>query len=139
MLIKVFLALIGLASGIAVSAGIFAFIMSLGVIERMADVTHTAKYIRLYETIVFLGAVSGNIFYIYRLNIHMGVIACAVFALLSGTFTGMVAIAIAEILNSIPIMMRRINIHKGLGFIVLSIALGKMVGAFLQFLHGWAT
>lgn len=137
MLMNILLAIIGLSCGFAVSAGIFAFIMSLGIIERMADVTHTARHIKLYETIVFFGASAGNIFSIFQINIPVGQIGAGIIGLLGGVFTGIMAITLVEILKSIPIMFRRANIHKGLGIVVLCIALGKMLGSLLQFIKGW--
>lgn len=137
MLDNIILAIIGLASGFAVASGIFAFIMSLGIIERMADVTRTVRHIKLYETIVLAGAVSGNILSVYHFNINIGVPGMIIIGLFSGVFTGMVAIALIEILESIPIMFRRSNIHKGLSFVILCIAFGKLFGSLIQFAKGW--
>lgn len=133
----IFQAVIGLSSGFAVSSGIFAFIMSLGIIERMADVTKTVPRIKIYETIVFLGAVFGNLLTVYKINIPFGEVFSSAFGLFSGIFTGMVAIALIEILESIPIMFRRSGIKKGLGIVILSIAVGKLFGSFIQFFKGW--
>lgn len=130
-------AIIGLASGVAVSSGIFAFIMSLGIIERMADFTKTIPRIKLYETVVFIGASLGNIWTVYKPDLPIGEVFASVFGLLSGVFTGMVAIALIEILESIPIMFRRSRIKKGLGIVILSIAVGKLFGSFIQFFKGW--
>lgn len=137
MLVNLLLALIGLASGYAVSAGIFAFIMSLGIIERMADVSRTTKHIKLYETIVLLGAVSGNLLTVYEFNVPLGKLGAGFLGLFSGIFTGLIAIALVEILKSIPIMFRRAKIQKGLGVVVLCIALGKLCGSLLQYVQGW--
>jgi len=139
MLTIVFLALVGLASGIGVAAGIFAFIISLGVIERMAAVTKTFKHIKKYETIVFLGATFGNTISIYNISFGLGDIVAGLFALFSGVFTGILAIALVETLKSIPIMMRRVKLRKGLGLIIINIALGKLVGSLFQLWNGWGT
>ena len=137
MLMNILLAIIGLSCGFAVSAGIFAFIMSLGIIERLAAFSRTVPYIKFYETVVLAGATAGNIFSIYNLNIRIGEAAAGILGLLGGVFTGIMAITLVEMLKSIPIMLRRANIHKGLGTIVLAIALGKLFGSLLQFFKGW--
>lgn len=129
--------IIGLASGLAVSSGIFAFIMSLGIIERMADFTKTIPRIKLYETFVFFGASLGNIWTVYKPDFPIGEVFASLFGLFSGVFTGMVAIALVEILESIPIMFRRGRIKKGLGIVIFSIAVGKLFGSFIQFFKGW--
>lgn len=136
---NILMAIIGLACGFAVASGIFAFILSLGIVERMADVTHTAKHLKTYETIIFFGASLGNILSVYNFNINIGKTGVATFGLFSGVFVGIMAIALVEILKSIPIMFRRANIRKGLGVVVLSIALGKAFGSLLQFWMGWTS
>ena len=45
------------------------------------------------------------------------------------------ALAIAEMLDSIPILTRRIGFRHGLGLMVISIAMGKAVGSLLYFWH----
>ena len=41
------LAVLGLSAGLAVAAGLFSFIIGLGVISDFADRTHTGDHIRL--------------------------------------------------------------------------------------------
>ena len=49
------LAVLGLSAGLAVAAGLFSFIIGLGVISDFADRTHTGDHILLYEDSVALG------------------------------------------------------------------------------------
>ena len=98
---EIFLGFIGLASGTAVSAGVFSFIITVGVVPRIIGKSRTATDIVLYENTVILGGVFGCL-----------------------------AIALAEILNTFPIMFRRFGIKEGLSWIMLFMALGKMAGAF---------
>ena len=50
----------------------------------------------------------------------------------SGMFVGCLAMALAEILNVVPIFANRIQLKKGMVYVIQSIALGKAVGAFMQ-------
>ncbi|RDY31416.1 stage V sporulation protein AB [Lachnotalea glycerini] len=134
---QLMLILYGLGSGIAVSAGTFAAIAGIGVIPRFADRTHTAKYLLWYENSAILGGIIGNIIYIYHIRFPGKVITLAVFGCCSGIFVGCMVMALAEILNVIPIFTRRVKLAKGLSFIIISIALGKITGSWLQFLYGW--
>ena len=59
----------------------------------------------------------------------------ALTGLFAGIFVGCLALAIAEMLDSIPILTRRIGFRHGLGLMVLSIAMGKAVGSLLYFWH----
>ena len=57
------------------------------------------------------------------------------YGLFAGIFVGCLALAIAEMLDSIPILTRRIGFRHGLGLMVISIAMGKAVGSLLYFWH----
>ncbi len=59
----------------------------------------------------------------------------ALTGLFAGIFVGCLALAIAEMLDSIPILTRRIGFRHGLGLMVISIAMGKAVGSLLYFWH----
>lgn len=56
------------------------------------------------------------------------------FGLFSGMFIGCLALAIAEMLDSIPIFARRISFRHGIGLAVLSMAAGKLMGSLLYFI-----
>ena len=55
------------------------------------------------------------------------------FGLFAGMFVGCLALAIAEMLDSIPIFARRIGFRHGIGLAVFSVAIGKLVGSFWYF------
>ncbi len=127
---EIFLGFIGLASGTAVSAGVFSFIITVGVVPRIIGKSRTATDIVLYENAVILGGVFGNIFALFHIQLHLGIWLVMLFGLSAGVFVGCLAIALAEILNTFPIMFRRFGIKEGLSWIMLFMALGKMAGAF---------
>ena len=62
-----------------------------------------------------------------------GVLAQAIFGLFSGMFIGCLALAIAEMLDSIPIFARRISFRHGLGWAILGMAAGKVCGSLYYF------
>lgn len=127
---EIFLGFIGLASGTAVSAGVFSFIITVGVVPRIIGKSRTATDIVLYENAVILGGVFGNIFALFHIQLNLGIWLVILFGLSAGIFVGCLAIALAEILNTFPIMFRRFGIKEGLSWIMLFMALGKMAGAF---------
>ena len=102
----------GLASGFAVAAGLFSFIIGLGVVSDFADRTHTGKHVMLYENCIMAGGILGNIFWVYGLAMPGGKWIVPVFGLFSGIFVGCWSMALAEILNIFPIFIRRIKILK---------------------------
>lgn len=91
----------------------------------------------LYETVILFGAVFGNLISIFEFSLPLGLFAEIIFGSFAGIFVGCLAIALAEILHVIPVLLRRMSIAKGLGLIVTAIALGKTAGSLLQFFMGW--
>lgn len=137
MLIRhIFMGLIGLASGFAVSAGTFAFLIVIGVIPRMIGKCNRAAEVLHFETAVILGGIFGNIISVF-LNIRLpfGPLFLCLYGLSAGIFVGCIAVALAEILNTFPIAFRRMGLKTGLGWVMICMALGKCAGSFYFFLN----
>lgn len=67
MLLKqLFLGFIGLCAGGIIAAGVFAFLAIIGVFPRLIGKTKTRGHIMLYETLIILGGVVGNVLDIYE-------------------------------------------------------------------------
>lgn len=134
----ILLAIVGIAGGGLVSAGVFALITSTGVMTRFADKTHTASKVQTYESAVALGAVLFNIFWIFQIDLgeinKIGNPLLGFVGICQGIFVGCLAVSLAEALNATAIFARRTKLKTGLSFIVLSAALGKGVGALIQLL-----
>lgn len=131
------LAFLGLASGLAISAGLFAFLIGLGVVSDFADRTHTGKYVTLYEDFIVVGGIVGNMFWVYQVDFLRGSWLLLGFGLLSGIFVGCWSMALADILNIFPIFIRRAKITTGLSWLVVGMALGKSLGSLLYFYMRW--
>ncbi len=148
---QILLAVAGASYGMLAAAGVFTVLVAVGLIPRFAGKTHTAKKVILYEEMVILGTVIGSFFSIFErygqiaaffqtrypeyMNIWFGLgrLCQAVIGLFSGMFIGCLALAIAEMLDSIPIFTRRISFRHGLGAAILSMAAGKLCGSLLYF------
>lgn len=142
---EILLGFIGLCSGAAVSAGVFALITALSLIPRMAVKTHTGKYVHAYERSVFLGAMTGIT--IYFLHIHevpvlfldgipllLILLFCGFFI---GMFVGTLSISLAENLNVTAVLGRRIRLHQYFAWMILAFAIGKILGSLLFFYKRW--
>lgn len=135
-LADVVLAVIGIASGALVAAGMFAFVTMIGVVSRMAARTKSIARAMLYEDMVIIGAAAGNLLFHYEPTFRapwMGGVWQGLFGFFSGVYVGCLSIALAELLNVVPIFSRRIKLHRGLTAFVLSFAFGKLVGAVIHF------
>ena len=135
MWVQVLMAVIGLSAGMVVAGGLFSFISELGVVSDFADRTHTGEHILLYENSVALGGILGNIFFIYQIEIPYGGWIVPVVGLLGGIFVGCWSMALAEILDVFPIFIRRMKLLRGIQYLILGIALGKGIGAFVFFFN----
>lgn len=136
--------------GLLSSGGVFTVFVSVGLVPRFADKTHTAAHIIRYENCIVTGAILGCIFSLYYEGLTpliagfgnqyipyweiWGSIILAVFGIFAGMFVGCFAIAIAEMLNTIPISVRRIRLGQGAGIVLLALALGKSVGSFIYYM-----
>lgn len=134
---QILMALIGLSAGSIVAGGLFGFVVSLGIVSDFADRTGTADRIGLYEDAVAVGGILGNLVLLYEIPLTILSPLLGVFGIFSGIFVGCWALALAEVLNVFPIFLRRINVTKGVGFVILGIAIGKVLGALIYFFFGW--
>lgn len=136
--------LLGGAAGIATSAGLMAILITLGVIPRIMGRMQLAENVFLIETMLTIGGVAGCVLSFGMGNWTLGLghkgiagilgqLLLGVYGIGAGVFVGCQAIALAEILNIFPIMFRRMKLQIGLPVILLVMAAGKIVGAWISF------
>lgn len=152
MLRDLVLIAMGLSYGFLAAAGVFTVLVAVGLIPRFAGKTHTSRNVILYENMVVAGTIVGCIFSVFHeycqfgayLEEHypsldmvwvgLGNVMLAIFGLFCGMFVGCLALAIAEMLDSIPIFTRRVSLRHGIGIVILSMAAGKLVGSLCYFI-----
>lgn len=105
--------------------------------------TGTRKHIFLYETVIILGGVLGNILDIYEFPIYMGpylgtLFICA-YGLSVGIFVGCLVMSLAETLKALPVISRRIHLAVGLQYLIFALAAGKMAGSLVYFWNHMAS
>ena len=126
--------IIGFGSGMVISGAVFAFITVIGVVPRFAQKTRTQAHCKFYESAIALGGIFGTIAGIAQLRLPIGAIGAIIISLGVGIFYGSLAMSLAEVLDVMPIFMRRGRVQKGIFFFVLAIAMGKLIGSLLYFL-----
>lgn len=141
MLLKqTLLVLIGLSCGGVISAGIFAFLAIIGVFPRVIGKTKTKKHILLYETVIIIGGVLGNVIDLFEFPIpFLGPAALSALGLSYGVFVGCLVMSLSETLKVLPVMNRRARLAVGLQYVILVLAVGKLSGALLYFSQGMGT
>ena len=138
------LGICGLSYGLLAAAGVFTVFVAVGLIPRFAGKTHTSKKVLLYEEMVVLGTICGGLVSVFEpfVNVNkwipewLGNAFMIVYGLFGGMFVGCLALAVAEMLDSIPIFTRRIGFRHGIGIVVICIAIGKLCGSLLYFEMG---
>lgn len=137
MLIKAFLGLLALISGIVIAGGSFALLIKIGVFTRLLEFTKTAKNIKLVENFIILGGICGNIMSVFFVRIPLGKAGLAFSGILFGMFIGWLYMSLAETLSVFPIVFRKLKIKYGIGCVIFSMGIGKMLGALLYFMKNF--
>ena len=127
-------AFMGLASGMVISGAVFAFIAAIGVVPRMAKRTSTQECIVIYEEAIIWGGIFGATTIVIDWRLHLPGIVIMALGLLVGIFFGVLAMSLAEVLDVMPILSKRLAIKEGLFWLVMATALGKGAGSLLYFI-----
>lgn len=148
---SLFLVIFGGSFGLLAAAGVFTVLVAVGLVPRFAGKTHTAGKVCLYEEMVIFGTIVGcflSVFPEYSQAgaflrgffpqagvcwTFLGYLSQGIIGLFSGMFIGCLALAIAEMLDSVPIFARRVSFRHGLGLAVTSMAVGKLCGSLFYF------
>jgi stage V sporulation protein AB len=126
---------IGLASGLAVGSGFVAFLSVLGIIPRLTQLSKTANRIHSYEWAVVIGAVTGVLGSLRDPVIGVSEYLLIPLGLTGGIFIGMVAAALTEVLNVLPILAKRIGIDGKILPLLMALVLGKIFGSIFQWVY----
>lgn len=131
--------MLGLGTGVVVSGGVVAFISIIGVIPLMAYRTKTGHAMMWYENAIILGSTTGSLISMWRFRLPNWPPVAALFLFAFGIFIGALIIALAEVLDVLPIINRRIQIKKGITLLVVALALGKLVGSLCYWISPYFT
>ena len=129
---NILLSVIGFGGGLAVAAGVFAFISVLGIIPRMADRLGLASHIYQMETVIAIGGIVGSFMTVFQVHLGIGIIGLTIFGFFAGVFVGSLAMALAETLKVVPVLCQRTNLHMGIPVLILFLGLGKALGSLYQ-------
>jgi len=124
----------GLASGLAIAGAVFALIAAIGVVPHMAKKTDTARFARLYEEAIIWGGIFGAASMIINIRLPQISAISVLLGVFTGVFFGVFVMSLAEELNVLPIMSKRLGVKRGIPWFVTAIAAGKLVGSLLYFI-----
>jgi stage V sporulation protein AB len=136
--------IIGISSGIMVSAGVFTVLFVVGLVPRFAGRTDTARCELFYEECLIFGAVLADVISVFPIKGSLGgcpdillTVLLIFIGMFAGIFFGCLSIALAEVLDGIPIFARRVKLKMGVSIAVLAVALGKIAGSLVYFVNGF--
>ncbi|MBW7458393.1 stage V sporulation protein AB [Paenibacillus sepulcri] len=131
-----FAAILGLAGGLAVGSGFVALIIVLDIIPRLAQLAFAYRKSIWFESSVILGAVYWSLadFMDWRLSLPRH-LTLAFMGLFDGIFVGMLAAALTEVMNVLPILAKRLNLSSFTVWLVTAMVLGKIVGSLFDWLY----
>lgn len=130
----ILLVLVSFSGGVTIAGGVFALIAVIGIVPRLAQKTETKKNIKLYEDSIIIGGLIGTSNLYLNLHLPFGQIGLITVGFFSGIFIGCLAVSLAEVLDVIPILTRRINIKTGMALFIVALAIGKLIGALVYFI-----
>ncbi|WP_438445537.1 stage V sporulation protein AB [Gorillibacterium sp. sgz5001074] len=131
-------AFIGLAGGLAVGSGMVAFLVVLDIIPRLAQITRSYDRIHWYEGAVVAGAVYWTFADFFDLRMNATVLLPGFAGLLCGLFVGLLAAALTEVINVLPILAKRLGMSRYMLWLLMAMVFGKVFGSLFEWLiyHG---
>lgn len=127
--------IIGFGAGLVVSGGVIAFISIIGVIPLMAYRSKTGFAMLWYENAIVIGGILGSIFSMWQIRLPYAPFLIGILMFAFGMFIGGLIIALAEVLDVMPILDRRIHIKKGITLVIIALAIGKLIGSLCYWIY----
>ena len=128
------LMIIGIGGGLAVGSGMVAFLVVLDVIPRLAQTTKSYGCIRYYEGAVVLGSLFFTFTDFFDWRYALFPMSAALFGAFAGCFVGMLAAALTEVINVLPILAKRIGMESYMIWLLMSMIFGKVIGSIIDWL-----
>ncbi|MGN7455856.1 stage V sporulation protein AB [Paenibacillus pasadenensis] len=135
LLAGLFMAMLGLAGGIAVGSGMVALLIVFDLIPRLAQLARAFRLSAAFESAVVGGSLfwTWADFFGWRAPLPAA-LALPLPGLLCGMFIGMLAAALTEVMNVLPILAKRLRLTGYLGALVMAMVLGKTAGSLFDWL-----
>jgi len=127
-------AFVGLSEGVVVGSALVAFITLLDIVPRLAQLSNTENSIKKYERVIVFSATIVSLWSFSDINIYTGKIMLVIIGFLMGVFIGLLAAALAEVTNVIPVLVNKCQLNDFIRYIFFSLASGKVAGSLIYWL-----
>jgi stage V sporulation protein AB len=132
---NLFVAVLGLAGGLAVGSGLVALLIVLDLIPRLAQIANGYRLSFWFESAVICGSLYWTFadFMDWKLKLPSSWFLSGA-GLIDGMFVGMLAAALTEVMNVLPILAKRMNLSNYMLALVMAMMLGKTAGSLFDWL-----
>lgn len=134
LLYSLLLIFIGLAGGFAVGSGFVAFITVLDIVPRLVQMAKAHRFIRGCEYSIVFGVVFFTWIDFRGWVIDFPDWVTVPLGFTMGIFVGLLAAALTEVLNVLPILAKRLRMQAHLLYLLMAMALGKVAGSIYQWM-----
>lgn len=125
---------IAFANGLAVGSGLVSFLAIIGLVPRLAEVTHTEHRLRYYEITMVCGSTLAAMESAFSVKLNLPAVVTIIPGVFMGLFVGCLAAALAEILNVLPVMARRVGLLVYIRVLLLAMIIGKVIGSLIYWI-----
>jgi len=127
--------IIGLAGGIVVGTGFVAFITVLDIIPRLTQMIKGYGYIKWFQRALIIGVVIFTWIDLRGIKVSLPTVTIIPVGFFSGIFIGLLAAALTEVLNVLPILAKRLNMANAILFLLMAMVFGKIAGSLFHWLY----
>ncbi|NLK43615.1 MAG: stage V sporulation protein AB [Tissierellia bacterium] len=128
------LILIAFGGGVTVGTATAAFISILQIVPRLIQITNTRDRINLYQSTIIISFILAILVYFGNFSLYLPKIINIPIGFIIGIFVGLLSSALAEVLNVIPILSKKLKVKDSLKYIVWALTGGKVAGALVYWL-----
>jgi len=134
LLKSIVLIAIGTSAGVIVGNAVAAFITLLQIIPRLIQNSDTLLYIKWYERTLILSMTLFSLAYFTKFSLKLPIYFTVIIGLFFGAFIGIFSSALAEVLNVIPVLTKKLELEDYVFYLLIAIGLGKVSGSLMDWL-----
>lgn len=133
--LNLFQVVLGLAGGLAVGSGMVALLIVFDLIPRLAQIARAFRKSVWFETAIISGSLYWTFADFMNWKLPFGPAPLVVIpGLFDGIFIGMLAAALTEVINVLPILAKRMGLSQYMFALVMAMVLGKTLGSLFDWL-----
>jgi stage V sporulation protein AB len=132
---SVLLVVVGLCAGGIVGTAYVAFMNTLQLPARLAALTYTRHFGRVYELAMFSGALTAAVWLAFPFTFALNQAIAGFIGVAMGVFVGMLASALVETIGVIPVVARRTGLGNTVTKLIWFVVVGKILGSLVYWLY----